>query len=142
MNRVRLLLAFLLAALPLGGMPVAAQTFEQGMQAYQAEDFATALKIFRTLADQGNTAAQVNLGIMYSNGEGVMPDDAEATRWIRKAADQGFAAAQIMLALMYDEGQGVKQDHAEAVKWFRKAADQNHVGAQLNLGLIYHAGRV
>ncbi len=54
----------------MSAMPAAAQTFDEGMKAYQAEDFATALKIFRTLADQGHAAAQVNLGIMYANGEG------------------------------------------------------------------------
>jgi hypothetical protein len=81
----------------MSAVPVAAQTFDEGMKAYQAEDFATAFKIFRTLADQGHAAAQVNLGLMYANREGVEQDDAEAARWIRNAADQGHVGAQLNL---------------------------------------------
>lgn len=93
-----LFFAIVFAAAGMSAVPAPAQTFDEGMKAYQAEDFATALKIFRTLADQGQAAAQVNLGIMYANGEGVEQNDAEAERWIRNAADRGFAAAQVTLA--------------------------------------------
>ena len=44
---------------------------------------------------------------MYSRGEGVPEDDAEAVRWYRLAAEQGFAAAQSNLGVMYDNGNGV-----------------------------------
>ena len=43
----------------------------------------------RARAEQGDAAAQYNLGIMYGNGTGVPQDDAEALRWYRLAADQG-----------------------------------------------------
>ena len=30
-----------------------------------------------------------NLGVVYTNGEGVIQDDKEAVKWYRKAADLG-----------------------------------------------------
>ena len=54
-----------------------------------------ALAGFQNYAEQGNAAAQGNLGRMYANGEGVPEDDAEAVRWYRLAAEQGYAAAQL-----------------------------------------------
>ena len=48
----------------------------------------------RARAEQGDAEAQFNLGVMYSNGEGVPQDDAEAVRWYRLAAAQGYARAR------------------------------------------------
>ena len=49
--------------------------------------------VIRQRAEQGNAAAQYNLGVAYDNGEGVTKSDAEAVKWYRLAADQGNAAA-------------------------------------------------
>ncbi len=89
---------------------------DEGLAAYNRGDYATALRVWRPLAGQGNALAQLNLGSMYAAGQGVPQDDAEAARWYRKAAEQGDASAQYNLALMYYNGQGVPQDYAEAVK--------------------------
>jgi TPR repeat protein len=43
---------------------------------------------------QGFAVAQFNLGVMYSDGQGVPQNDAEAVRWYRLAAEQGHAGAQ------------------------------------------------
>ncbi len=80
------------------------------------EDDAEAVRWYRLGTEQGNAAAQLNLGLMYDNGEGVPEDDAEAVRWFRLAAEQGYAAAQLNLGVMYDDGEGVPKDDAEAVR--------------------------
>ena len=59
------------------------------MAAYQRGDFATALQIFRPLAEQGNAAAKYELGVDVRQGQGVPQDYAQAVIWYRKAADQG-----------------------------------------------------
>jgi len=41
---------------------------------------------------------------MYTNGEGVVQDYAEAAKWYRKAAEQGYARAQSALGFMYNTG--------------------------------------
>ena len=92
-------------------------------------------------ADQGNAAAQNNLGLMYDNGRGVIQDYKEAVKWTRLSANQGYAGAQNNLGLMYDNGRGVIQDYKEAVRWYRLSADQGNAGAQRNLGTMYANGR-
>ena len=52
-------------------------------------------------AEKGDARAQVNLGFMYYNGEGVPMTRAEAVKWYRKAADQGYDMAQSKLGFMY-----------------------------------------
>ena len=71
-----------------------------GGAAYDRGDYATALKEFRPLAEQGNADAQFNLGFMYENGLGVPQDYAEAVKWYRNAAEQGYAQGQANLGLM------------------------------------------
>jgi TPR repeat protein len=78
----------------------------------------------RTKAEQGDSAAQFNLGVMYAKGQGVGQDYMEAAKWYRKAAEQGYAPAQCKLGTMYFQGHGVTQDYAEAVRWFHKAAEE------------------
>jgi len=92
------------------------------LAAYDRGDYATALLLWRPLADQGHVSAQISLGLMYDNGHGVPQDYAEAVKWYRKAVRQGNAAAQNNLGTMYDLGKGVPQDYVEAHKWYNLAA--------------------
>ena len=97
-------------------------SLDQAFAAAQQGDYATALSVYRPLADQGLARAQNNLGLMYDNGQGVPQDYAAAVGWYRKAAEQGIAEAQYNLGVMYDNGQGVPQDYVQAHKWFNLAA--------------------
>jgi len=115
--------------------------FEDAKVAYDRDDYATAIRLLRPLAEQGDAKAQFALGRMYNDGQSVNQDYAEAVKWWRKAADQGNADAQFNLAGMYAQGRGVTQDFAEEVKWTRKAADQGFVLAQSNLGNMYAQGQ-
>ena len=102
--------------------------FETGFDALNRGDYATALREWRPLAEQGDAEAQNLLGIMYFNGEGVEQDNVEAVRWYRLAAEQGLANAQYNLGLMHDNGLGVAEDYVEANRWFRLAAKQGNAG--------------
>jgi TPR repeat protein len=135
----RILAGVVLSLMLTGG--AAAGSFEEGVAAYQRGDYATALRLWRPLAKQGNASAQYNLGIEYQRGRGVPQDYAQAVKWYRLAAEQGYAAAQSTLGVMYTNGRGVPQDDAEAVKWYRLAAEQGYASAQYNLGLMYAKGQ-
>jgi TPR repeat protein len=112
--------------------PVAAGPLEEGNAAHNKSDYATALRLLRPLANQGNADAQNNLGVMYSKGQGVPQNYAEAAKWFRLAADQGRAVAQFNLGLKYDKGDGVPQNYAEAMKWLSPTADvPSHTSGQL-----------
>ena len=119
----------------------AANSFEDGAQAFVAGDYKKGIKIFKLLAEQGDVDAQITLGSIYKYGRGVRQDYAKAVKWYRKAAEQGNRHAQVLLGLHYQSGRGVRQDYAEAVNWYRKAAEQGDAGAQKILGFNYKLGR-
>jgi hypothetical protein len=48
------------------------QDFQKGLAAAHSGDFATALREFTPLAEQGDASAQYYLGLMYDNGQGVL----------------------------------------------------------------------
>jgi hypothetical protein len=139
-DRITAALMALVLALSLAA-PVAAGPLEDGKAAYDHGDYATVLRLWRPLADQGNADAQFMLSIMYDGGYGVPQDYVEAAKWCRRAADQGHAAAQVNLGFMCTGGHGVPQDYTEALKWFRRAADQDNATAQFNLGVMYDKGQ-
>ena len=81
---LKVLIPILFVLFPIGTL---AQDFEKGLAAVQTGDFVTALNEWMPLANQDDATAQVNIGIMYSNGQGVLKNNAEAVRWYRLAAD-------------------------------------------------------
>jgi len=131
-----LLLAFLILML---GTPVSAG-YDEAWVAYVNQDYETALKELKPLAEQGDPRSQYAVGWMYRNGEGVAQDYQTAVKWYRLAADQGHAEAQKSLGLMYQFGEGIAQNNQNASKWYRLAAEQGNAEAQNNLGLMYLNG--
>lgn len=93
------------------------------------------------LANQGDVVAQVNLGVMYNQGNRVVKDDVKAFELFKKAAEQGNAYAQYNLGVSYDTGRGVRQDYAKAVEWFQKSAEQGNSGGEYYLGIMYSDGK-
>ena len=110
--------------------------FEDGFAAAESKDYATAFKLWRPLAEQGDAVAKSNLGVMYRRGEGVTQDDKEALKWYRLAAAQGYASAQFNLGTMYDTGQGVPQDYAKAHMWYNLAGSTGDADGAKNRDLI------
>ena len=128
-------------AVLLGSMGVSwSGDYQKGLTAAKSGDFATALREWTPLAEQGNAIAQYNLGLMYRKGRGVPQDDKTAVKWYRLAAKQGDALAQTNLGYMYKNGIGVPQNYKIAVKWYRLAAKQGFAKAQYNLGVMYEKG--
>ncbi len=108
--------------------------------AYAAGDYELALKNWRPLAETGDAPAQVNLGVMYNQGHGVVQDDKEAARWYKLAADQGYSPAQWRLAIMYKTGTGVIQNYEEAFKLYKLVAEAGDAYAQNALGEMFRNG--
>jgi TPR repeat protein len=111
-----------------------------GMDAANRGDYATALREWRPLAEEGNAGAQFNLGLHYYNGQGVPQDYVLARQWWEKAAAQAHVAAQLSLGTLYVYGYGVPKDNQQAIRWFRLAADQGDALAQVKLGVMYERG--
>jgi TPR repeat protein len=71
--------------------------WEDGMAAYNRGDYVPAMRVFRTLAEQGNAKAQNVLGVMFRKGEGVPKNPARAHMWLSVAAKRGDAKANTEL---------------------------------------------
>ena len=96
--------------------------FEAGVNAFQRADYATALREWRTLAEQGHANAQYYLGVLYDFQKGVPQEFAMAREWYEKAAAQGHAGAQNNLGGPYEFGHGVKRNDVLAYMYSIAAA--------------------
>lgn len=100
---------------------IAAQ-IEAGLDAYKIGDYATALKQWKPLAEQGHAKAQSALGRLHNNGNGVIQDYEEALKWYRLASEQGYAQAQHAIGWLYANGKGVIRDYVKAHMWWNISA--------------------
>jgi TPR repeat protein len=91
-------------------------------------------------AAQGDAAAQLQLGMRYAEGDGVIQNDKEAARWFEMAAKQGLAEAQYQYGLVLLQGRGVVQDYKAAFSWIEKPAQRGYARAQYSLGELYRYG--
>lgn len=103
--------------------------FKAGMDAYNRGDYATALREWQPLAEQGDASAQFSLGLSYENGDGVPRDYAKARQWYEKAASQGDAKAQLYLGMQSSFGQGGPVDLVQAYMWYSLAAGNGNAHA-------------
>lgn len=118
-------LSLILVALVLSSVPnVRADDFADGTTAFEQRDYATALGLWRPLAEQGDARAQAALGSMYERGLHVPQDDEEAMRWYRMAAEHGVPMVQYNLGVKYAMGRGVTRDYVLAYMWFSIASSQ------------------
>ena len=112
------LLALTFLFLFCGSSVVFADDYHDGIGAFIKKDYETAQKLLIPLAAQGNSNAQVAIGIMFRKGNGVLQDYKEAVKWFRLAAEQGDAIGQGQLGASYLFGHGVPQDYVLAHMWF------------------------
>jgi TPR repeat protein len=98
--------------------PAQVTSKQEAAAALQRQDYVTAERLYRSLAEQGDASAQHFLGKMYESGEGMRRNPVEAAKWFRLAADQGHTGAQFYLGGMYASGNGVPRDYVQAYMWF------------------------
>lgn len=92
-----------------------------GEGALSRETGEAVLQNIRSLAEAGEAEAQLRLGNMNYNGQGIQRDYKEAFIWFEKAALQDNAEAQYKLAGMYLKGEAVSRDYVLSYMWFNLA---------------------
>ena len=114
----------------------------KGRDWLKAGDTASAFLVFRRAAEQGNTAAQLELATFYdpltqpARG-GFTPEGARAADWYERAALAGVAEAQRKLGLLLARGgAGLAADTAKARTWLQQAAAQNDADAKKALDAL------
>jgi TPR repeat protein len=81
---------------------------------------------FRKAAENGEAAAQFELGIRLRVGSFADREPTQAAHWLRRAADQGHAGALFVLGVMFERGEGVRSHAGAAQQCFRLAAIRDH----------------
>ena len=107
------------------------EDFRAGLSAFNGGDFATAMRLWRPLAEGNDARSQAGVGFMYHRGLGVKTDDVEAALWLRRAAEQGQAEGQMMLGSLYFFGLGVPQSYTAAYAWCELAQDNGQAEAPI-----------
>lgn len=130
-------------------------TYYAGVDAMDAGDFDTAVRLFTESAEAGLEIAQYNLGVLYYAGNGVPQDYAQAFRWTQMAAEQGHTNSQYNLGTLYYNGLGLRaeifnqwplslifrqSDLEQAARWYQLAAENDHGNAQYNLASMLKDG--
>ena len=131
--------------------PGARADIAEGLEAYDAGDYAAAVAAWLPLAEAGDAEAQVALADLYLHGQGVPADPARAADWYRRAAAQGDAVAQLNLGDLYSRGLGLPRDLIQAYVWLARAANQGRrwaaarrdaIGRQLDPARLAEAQRL
>jgi len=117
MIRTLLVLMFLM------GVNVYAGLVDDGLKAYNSGNKQKAAKLYTKACDGGIMEGCYNLGVLYSNGDGVRQDKQKAVKLYSKACDSGIMEGCFNLGILYYYGKGIHQDKQKAKQLFRKACD-------------------
>jgi uncharacterized protein len=90
-------------------------------------------------AENGDTAAQYDIAMMYLKGRGVEQERERAGIWLNNAAKQGDAKAITRLGILHYKGELGETDYSEARRLFEQVQDES-VLAQYYLGEMYAGG--
>jgi TPR repeat protein len=124
MNKYLAILLLTLSTLSLGTPAYA--DFQEGLDAYKRNDYATAFKEWKPLAEQGDANAQYNLGLLYDNGQGFIQDYIRAHMWWNVAASEGNENAASSRDNLAKEM--TPEDISKAQDMARECVSKNHKG--------------
>ncbi len=91
-------------------------------------------------AASGDVDAQIKLGKMYRDGNGIEKDGKKAVEWLTKAAEQGSLNAHYLLGDIYASGNGVPLSYSKALEWFKFPLDQGDSDTQVYVGWLHENG--
>jgi TPR repeat protein len=116
------------------------KTFDSGVAAYDAGNYAQAFRIFKSIDDE-DLAAMRNVALMLRKGQGVAKDPKAAEEEYLRAAEGGLPTAAADLGEMLMNGEAGPPDPAGAIPWLTVAAAAHHPVAAFELGELYESGR-
>lgn len=108
-----------------------------GLIAYITGDFVAAHDLLQPLAQQDFALAQLFLGRMYTEGNGVSINCDRAMEYLKRAAKAGNAYAAFDLALFAENGRCAPKNESQALAWYELAAKNGDARAPNAIGVIY-----
>ena len=91
-------------------------------------------------AEAGTPLAQMSLGRLYRNGQGVAQDFDKAREWLGRAAAQGSAAANLYLGYMDQKGMGGEVNLKQAMEKYQLSASAGNSFGAYYLSQAYGQG--
>lgn len=135
---------------------VHAESFNDGLDAYNRQNYAQAYRIWQNLLSSNTrlsdtleietiqpyekAAAEYGLGLMAWQGLGVKQSYYDAFHWLSLAANKGHKDAALKLAVLYLDGLSGIKDEAKAGEWMLLAANYDLPDAQYNVATMYLNG--
>lgn len=105
------------------------------------KNFEIAIELYKVAMEKGSSIATNWLGIMYSDGKGVLKDRRKAVELFEISANHGSTFAIVNLGTMYWIGShDVPQDITKAVELFEIAIEKGCSDAMNNLAVMYTYG--
>jgi TPR repeat protein len=95
----------------------------------------------RSAAEYGMPAAQLRLGRILLEGNGVERDERGAFTWFERAADGGDTEAMNMAGRCHENGWGVPVDLRKAAECYRSSGEAGHDWGEYNFGNMLFDGR-
>jgi len=103
-------------------------------------DFEEGAKLLQVAAEGGNGKAQLLLGTIYLEGQGVNQDVQQGLKWLTRSAEQSEPHAACSLGDIYMNGRGVSQDFEAAGMWYHRDATNGCSRAQFMYALGLEKG--
>lgn len=94
------------------------------------------VSLLRARARDDDPEAQYELGLRYTEGDGVPASDTTAHRWLARAAEAGHADAMAAVGRCLHDGAGVPADLVLAGRWYERALASGSELAFADLGRL------
>jgi hypothetical protein len=100
------------------------KSLEDGLNAFDRQDYEQAFNLLRPLARDGNTRAQCQLGIQYQLGLGVNRHLTKAVRWWLRAVELGDGRAAYLMGTLFLKGtHEIRVNLEKSQNWYRRASE-------------------
>jgi TPR repeat protein len=100
----------------------------------KADNANSELHWLKQLANEGDSGAQLQLGVAYRDGlYGLKPDAKAGLDWLKQSANAGNAYAEDTLGVAYAKGQGTQANAELANQWWHKAMQNGDQSARVHL---------
>lgn len=94
-----------------------ADLLDDGIQAYDKQDYSLAYQSLLPMAEQGDGKAQYYVGDMLVGGMGVPADMAKGVYWLEQSVENNYYMAAKTLGKMYMSGFGVPINPEKGAKY-------------------------
>jgi TPR repeat protein len=101
-------------------------SYQSGVRAFRAKNYATAHRLLLRFAEEGDDDAQTMIGSMYQLGlGGLQVDENEASKWYLLASEKGNGLASNNLGTMAL----IRGDSEQAIRYYQTARNQGFLHA-------------